>query len=276
MTEFKDYKNYGNEEKEDEAQYFCKFTFGQFFTIIVLEVVTLAFIFYLGAKYGTDYLKITADNGRTGVTEVVAGSQTAQSIPPELQDSELQALAKDVVSGGSDESLKEKVRNLLEKQKENAQIAGVVSSQEALQPATQPTQPVQPVEPSQPVVHEMNQASKATVAQTGNAAQPATQPVTQPTPPPTESGAIKIKASSNSQFSIQVGSYPNMNEATSRVDDWRNKGYAAFMMIADIPDRGRWYRVRIGGFSTKEDAQVYLDKFKQNESTEAIIVFNEQ
>jgi cell division septation protein DedD len=67
-----------------------------------------------------------------------------------------------------------------------------------------------------------------------------------------------------------------MNEATTRVDEWRNKGYPAFMMIADIPDRGRWYRVRIGGFSTKEDAQAYLDKFKQTESTEAIIVFNEQ
>ena len=48
MTEFQDYKNYG-EGKEDDVQYFCKLTFGQFFTILVLEVVTLAFIFYLGA-----------------------------------------------------------------------------------------------------------------------------------------------------------------------------------------------------------------------------------
>lgn len=273
MTEFKDYKNYGNEEKEDEAQYFCKFTFGQFFTIIVLEVVTLAFVFYLGAKYGTDYIKITADNDRPEVTGVVAGNQATQAALPELQDTELQALAKDIVSGGSDESLKEKVRNLLEKQKEGAQTAVVTPTPDALQPVVQPAQPVLP---AQPVVHEMNQVSKTTVTQTEVAVQPATQPAVQPVQQPTESGAIKIKSSANSQFSLQVGSYPNMEEATSKVDNWRNKGYPAFMMIADIPDRGRWYRVRIGGFSSKEDAQSYLDKFKQNESTEAIIVFNEQ
>ena len=48
------------------------------------------------------------------------------------------------------------------------------------------------------------------------------------------------------------------------------------MMIADIPDRGRWYRVRIGGFAKKEDAQKYLERFRSDEGVEAIVVLNEQ
>ena len=47
-------------------------------------------------------------------------------------------------------------------------------------------------------------------------------------------------------------------------------------MIADIPDRGRWYRIRIGGFSTKNNAKKYLEEFLEKEDTEAIIVLNEQ
>jgi cell division septation protein DedD len=92
----------------------------------------------------------------------------------------------------------------------------------------------------------------------------------------TGGGVIKVKSSSVGQYSVQVGSYPKMEEASARVEDWRKKGYPSFMMIADIPDRGRWYRVRIGGFGTKEEAQAYLDKFKQSESVDGIVVLNEQ
>jgi hypothetical protein len=40
--------------KKDIDDYFCRFTFGQFVTLILLEVVTLFFVFYLGARYGSD------------------------------------------------------------------------------------------------------------------------------------------------------------------------------------------------------------------------------
>ena len=40
--------------QEDTA--FCRFTFGQFFALLVLEVFTLFFVFYLGARYGREFL----------------------------------------------------------------------------------------------------------------------------------------------------------------------------------------------------------------------------
>ncbi|MBI2092017.1 MAG: SPOR domain-containing protein [Deltaproteobacteria bacterium] len=251
MNEFRDLKNL---KEDDDLQYFCKFTFGQFFTILVLEVVTLAFVFYLGAKYGTNYLKIDGETG-PNITQVIAGNN--QPMAPELQDRELQAMARDVVQGGGTENLKDRVKELLDKEK---------NPKPAVEAAPAPVQPaVTAVPPAAETATAETTPTEAS-ASSNEAAKAA----------PSESGVIRMKSPVGSQYSIQVGSYPNMDEAAVKVDDWRNKGYPSFMMIADIPDRGRWYRVRIGGFATKEDAQGYLDKFKQNENVEAIVVLNEQ
>jgi hypothetical protein len=42
--------------KRDSEDYFCRFTFGQFVGLILFEVVTLFFVFYLGAKFGGDLM----------------------------------------------------------------------------------------------------------------------------------------------------------------------------------------------------------------------------
>ena len=41
-----------NEFHEEDEEYFCRFTFGQFISLALLEVVALFFVFYLGARYG--------------------------------------------------------------------------------------------------------------------------------------------------------------------------------------------------------------------------------
>ncbi|MBI4373826.1 MAG: SPOR domain-containing protein [Deltaproteobacteria bacterium] len=45
-----------SEFKKDFEDYFCKFTFGQFVSLILLELVTLFFVFYLGARFGPDLI----------------------------------------------------------------------------------------------------------------------------------------------------------------------------------------------------------------------------
>lgn len=281
MADFKDYKNYDPDETHDEdVQYFCKFTFGQFFTILILEVVTLAFVFYLGAKYGTDYLKISdLDNNKPAVTEIVAGgapdttiAQPAGTVPT-IQDAEIQALARDVIKGGGSENqLKDKVRELLDRQsggKVAANSAVVPNEVKELENANAMGEAIQ-VKPEGPSVVDGYRQNEKPVAQQQTVA-----PVAKAEP--TEGGAVKVKSSSSmSPYSIQVGSYPNMEDANAKVEEWRSKGYPSFMMIADIPDRGRWYRVRVGGFPSKEDAANYLAKIKQSDGVEGIVVINEQ
>ncbi len=36
-------------------------------------------------------------------------------------------------------------------------------------------------------------------------------------------------------------------------------GYAPYIDSAELSDRGRWYRVKLKGFETKEDAQKVAD-----------------
>lgn len=239
MGDFKDFKNLP-EETRDDVQYFCKFTFGQFFTILVLEIVTLAFMFYLGAKYGNEYLKVGEQIAVTQPQIEVVSNVPQQSV---LQDTELQAMAKDALQGKPD--LKQRVKELLEKQGTPPVVETPVT--EAPPVETPPAETLQAETPPAEIAQAL---------------------------PKTE-GVIQMKAPASSQFSIQVGSYPNMDEANLKISDWREKGYPAYIMIADIADRGRWYRVRIGGFATKDDAQKYLDQFVEKENSEAIIVRNE-
>lgn len=304
MNEYRDYKDIDTEEKEEDAQYFCRFTFGQFFTILVLEVVTLAFVFYLGAKYGTDYLKIDQADNRTPAREIAAGVQgTFQQqayVPPETQDPELQALAKDAVKS-TNMDLKERVRELLQKQEAEKGAAQPQQVQRSEQPfSTAQTVQQADAKPDQlsqfenmsqeEILDRINQLNaermqpkKQAGTEQGETGLPKTTVNTgskdgnkDEAKSAREGGIIRMKSPASGQYSIQVGSYPSMNEANAKVEDWRARGYPSFMMIADIPDRGRWYRVRIGGFATKEDAQAYLQKIKSNEGTDGIVVLNEQ
>lgn len=45
-----------HEFHEEDNDYFCRFSFGQFVSLALLEVVALFFIFYLGARYGSNFL----------------------------------------------------------------------------------------------------------------------------------------------------------------------------------------------------------------------------
>lgn len=246
-----DYKNMPD-EKEDQVPYFCRFTFGQFFALLVLEVITLAFVFYLGAKYGNEYLRIAKEE-EEGPMPMVVGTPLGGPV-----DETIQQMARDVVAPDESRELKEKVQELMGREGASAATQAQASAQTPGQPpATAPTQAAPP--DLRPVGPEVPQVAAPTAPQVA-----ATEP-------------IKVKGPSSAVFSIQVGSYPNINEASAKIEEWKTKGYPAFMMIADIPDRGRWYRVRFGGFSTKEDAERYLEALRTNENDaeDAIIVPNE-
>ena len=85
-----------SEFTKDLEDYFCKFTFGQFVTLILLELVTLFFVFYLGARYGPDLigsrrevakksLGLPADRPKT-IDEIVGTPQVDYTFPEVLTD----------------------------------------------------------------------------------------------------------------------------------------------------------------------------------------------
>jgi cell division septation protein DedD len=74
------------------------------------------------------------------------------------------------------------------------------------------------------------------------------------------------------EFTLQVISYDSPGPAQAFASNLRKKGHEAFVTSADVPERGRYYRVRIGPFKTRDRAESYRRKFEQDEHMNTIVV----
>lgn len=61
-------------------------------------------------------------------------------------------------------------------------------------------------------------------------------------------------------FVVQVAAFRSSSISENEAGKYRNKGYNAFVEEAEIPGRGIWYRVRVGNFNNKEEAQIFANK----------------
>lgn len=56
-------------------------------------------------------------------------------------------------------------------------------------------------------------------------------------------------------YTIQVASYPEKQLAEDDVKKMKGRGYAAFIVATAVPNKGTWYRVRLGSFTNKAAAE---------------------
>jgi len=73
-------------------------------------------------------------------------------------------------------------------------------------------------------------------------------------------------------ITIQVGSYPNSEDANSRVAKLQSMGFTARITKADIPKRGTWYRVQVGRFSSRREAEKYAQQLKSKGATKEFFI----
>jgi cell division protein FtsN len=60
-------------------------------------------------------------------------------------------------------------------------------------------------------------------------------------------------------YVIQVASLQDRKKAEDLRDRLSSMGYAPYIDSAELSERGRWYRVKLKGFETKEQAQKVVD-----------------
>lgn len=65
--------------------------------------------------------------------------------------------------------------------------------------------------------------------------------------------ADKAKSGSK-KFTLQISSFQDKAEADSFVSKLTAAGYRPFVVASDVPDRGIFYRVRVGEYASHEDA----------------------
>jgi cell division septation protein DedD len=65
------------------------------------------------------------------------------------------------------------------------------------------------------------------------------------------------------RYSLQAASFPNQAAAGEYVEKLIRAGVPAYTVHADIPGRGRWFRVRVGKFVTSDEAARYAAEARQ-------------
>ncbi|MDH5491515.1 MAG: SPOR domain-containing protein [Myxococcales bacterium] len=81
-----------------------------------------------------------------------------------------------------------------------------------------------------------------------------------------------VSAGSEGRYTLQVISYREAALADEMADLLRGRGHHAFVTSADIPDRGVFYRVRVGPFESQREAQAYRADFETSEGMITYVV----
>ena len=70
--------------------------------------------------------------------------------------------------------------------------------------------------------------------------------------------ASELQSKMEGQFTIQLGSYNNMDEAKLFAEGFTVRGYSPLIQEVIIDGKGTWYRVSLGMFDTIEAAKAYI------------------
>lgn len=79
------------------------------------------------------------------------------------------------------------------------------------------------------------------------------------------------EATKGGAWTLQISSSQSKDEANRFAARLRDRGYAPFIIQAEVAGRGTWYRVRMGSFPSKEAAARYLLDFKRETQLDAFV-----
>jgi cell division protein FtsN len=110
---------------------------------------------------------------------------------------------------------------------------------------------------------------------------PAPAPATQKAPPPPKvasapapkgTAAAPRGAAPKGAFSVQVGSTQDRFEAERIAARFASRGPK--VSVAEVPGKGRWYRVRLGSFESREAADRYLKELERSTGAKGFVAAN--
>lgn len=87
-------------------------------------------------------------------------------------------------------------------------------------------------------------------------------PVEQPT---VAASKPKPKKKKKAKFTLQLSSFRDRVEADSFFDKLESSGYVPYIVEADVPNKGIWYRVRLGAYESYEAAISAKQEFERKQ-----------
>ncbi len=79
------------------------------------------------------------------------------------------------------------------------------------------------------------------------------------------------RAPAAGSFTLQLSASQVREDADRFAAKLRERGYQPYIVESDVKDRGRWYRVRMGKFPSKEAAVKYLEDFRRETQLQAFV-----
>ena len=160
--------------------------------------------------------------------------------------------------------------------------------------------PAAPARQAQPVAaEEMTRQPLDQPAATIEASQTPSPPPTAPTPVPTSSPALQAQAvaaegtdldiqtvgladaapldsdaSVRASYSIQVASVLTPEQAERLIEELARKGHRAYVHLFAAPGQPLWYRVKVGAFPNRAEAELTLQELRSRETPDAFITRN--
>jgi septal ring-binding cell division protein DamX len=82
--------------------------------------------------------------------------------------------------------------------------------------------------------------------------------------PQTQKKAVRTDTVPEKKLTIQVAAFKDTKMAQNLVDELKKKGFPAYKVMGKNPQKGIWYRVRVGAFQNKASASNMLQRLKKD------------
>ncbi len=86
-----------------------------------------------------------------------------------------------------------------------------------------------------------------------------------------EKAAEELKKLAKKKFTLQVGSFQDKSEADTFFRQLATTKYKPYMIEAEIPGKGQYYRVRVGGFGSFDEALAAKASFEDSQHVIAYV-----
>lgn len=243
----------------------------QIVTLTVASLVVLGGVFMLGVVVGK---KLSAE------TAAIAQQPTDLLGQLDQKTEALENVKADAALTFQDE-LTRKAPTLVAE----APIVKPVEAAKPAEPAKAPeaAKPAEPAKIEEPAAPEPKPAEVA-VAPPAKADEPKLPETPKPEPVVTrtvDGGGLKeafgkaqrapAETAADGSWTVQLSAYQDRGEADRFAAGLRDKGYAPYIVEANIPGKGTWFRVRMGRFGSKDAASRYMDDFRRETAMNAIV-----
>ena len=87
-----------------------------------------------------------------------------------------------------------------------------------------------------------------------------------PVKPKVESSKPATSSQNQNAYWIQIGAYSNQQNANALAEEYKRKGYDTIVIQPSPTDRRKLYRLRIGGYATRAQAEQARDQLAKQEN----------